>query len=89
MDAVKQRIREGTDPATAIRAALLGKGLTIKAFAAKHRLPRPSTTEALRGTRRPTTAQVKALIKELGGTAEEWQEVLWQAAKPEHIAKAS
>ncbi len=90
MDQVKANIARGTEPGTAIRGELLAtKGLTVKAFAAKHRLPRQSTVEALRGARRPTDKLLRALARELGGSKQAWATLLWEAARPEHMARAS
>jgi len=82
MDRVKKLISAGLPISDAVKAAL---GMTVTAFAEKHRLPRSITAEALNGARVATSAQLDALVAELGGTREEWRELLWLAAKPAHV----
>ena len=82
MDKVKQLMQAGATAGEAIRVAL---PMTLSALALKHGLPRSSTSEAFNGLRRATDAQVAALVAELGGTSEEWREVL-QQARLEHAA---
>jgi hypothetical protein len=81
MEKVKQMVEAGVRVGTAIRECLasLDKPLSIAAFVAKHGLPRTSTHEAYNGQRVATDAQIAALVAELGGTADEWREILRQA----------
>jgi hypothetical protein len=76
MEKVKQMVEAGVRLGTAIRECLPH---SIVAHCAKHRLPRSSTSEAYNGLRGATPAQVDALVTELGGTAEEWRELLREA----------
>ena len=90
VEAVKQSFTSGVPLDQAIRSALGLKGLTVQQFAAKHKLPYTSTTTAIRGISRVTPAQAEALAAELGGTRDEWTELLWIAWKPAHVdAKAA
>jgi plasmid maintenance system antidote protein VapI len=83
VDKVKRAVKAGVSIPVAIREAL---GMSISAFALKHRLPRSSATNHIRGHVKATPDTINALIAELGGTEEEWRHLLWQAAKPENIA---
>jgi plasmid maintenance system antidote protein VapI len=89
MEKVKQKVAAGVAIPTAISDTLKQEcGLTVEQFAAKHVLNRSTTYEAVNGSRRATDAQIAALIAELGGTADEWKELLWLAGKPD-VAQAS
>jgi plasmid maintenance system antidote protein VapI len=81
MERVKQMVEAGVRVGTAIREALaeLDTPLTMSSIAAKYSLPRSSTNEAYNGLRQATPAQVDALVAELGGTPEEWRDLLKQA----------
>lgn len=76
MEKVKQMVAVGVRLGTAIRECL---PTSIAAHCEKHGLPRSSTNEAYNGLRAATPAQVAALVVELGGTDEEWRELLKQA----------
>lgn len=80
---VKKLMAEGLDIPTAIKGAL---GMTVEAFADKYKLPRPSFSNAINGNVRATDAAIEALVTELGGTAEEWRWLLWEAGKPSQAA---
>jgi len=83
---VKKMIDAGTSIPTAIKEALAQEGLpTIDAFASKHGLIRAAVSNQVNGNVRPTDATITALIAELGGTPDEWRELLWLAAKPSSI----
>lgn len=82
MQKVKRLIDAGASIPGAIKEAL---GMPLTEFADKHALPRGTTSEVVNGGRRPTETQVQALIAELGGTPEEWRDLLWRAAKPVHV----
>ena len=79
MERVKRLIEAGSSITGAIREAL---GMPTTEFADKYRLPRSSTREVLNAGRRPTDAQLDALVEELGGTREEWRVLLWEAGRP-------
>ena len=89
MDEVKQAIARGIPVGQAIRAALLARGLTVKALAEQNGLSRPTLTDVVNSVRKPSPAQLKALQKALGGKREEWLELLWLGGRPDHMAKAS
>lgn len=76
MDKVKQMVEAGVRLGVAIRECL---PMSLAAFALKHGVPRTSTNEAINGLRAATPAQIAALMSELGGTADEWRELLKQA----------
>lgn len=86
MDKVKSLIASGARAATAIREALFSNGLTVAGFAAKYDLPETAVSNAINGNVRATDKLVAALESELGGTADEWRWLLWEAAKPEIAA---
>ena len=80
---VRQMIDAGAGIATSIKAALERNGIpSVSAFALKYRLNRASVANHLSGFTRPTDGTVNALIAELGGTANDWRELLWLAGKP-------
>lgn len=85
MEAVKESIARGTPAGLAVRAALLARGLTVRAFAIKYGLPRSVTNHAMSGKTRASEAMIAALVEELGGTPEDWRETLWLAGKPAHL----
>jgi plasmid maintenance system antidote protein VapI len=86
MDKVNSLIDGGARIPTAVKEALLP--LTLTEFADKHELPRSAVSNAINGNVRATDEMVAALIQELGGTVDDWRNLLWKAGKPES-AKAS
>lgn len=86
MDKVKSLIANGARTATAIREALFANDLTVVAFADKYELPEKAVSNSINGNVRATDKLVAALAMELGGTADEWRLLLWEAAKPEIAA---
>ena len=83
MEKVKKMVDAGTSIPTAIKDALAQQGLpTVEAFASKHGLIRAVVSNQLNANVRPSDSTIAALIAELGGTADEWRELLWLAAKP-------
>lgn len=84
MQKVKKMVEAGVRVGTAIRECL---PVNLSEFAARHGLPRSSTNEAINGVRPATPAQIEALIAELGGTHEEWSELL-RAARIAHAHAA-
>lgn len=84
MENVKKMIEAGTSIPTAIKEALMQKGFaTLSEFADKKGLVRNAVANHLNGSRRPTGDTIRALVAELGGTDDEWRELLWLAGKPE------
>lgn len=79
MDRVKHMVSAGVSIPTAIKEAL---GMPVAEFARKYDLPRASTANHVNGHVRASDETIAALSKELGGTADEWREMLWQAARP-------
>lgn len=87
MEKVKKLVEEGMSIPAAIKEALAQKGLaTVSDFAERHELNRAATSNHINGNVRPTDATVDALVAELGGTPDEWRELLWIAAKPERAS---
>lgn len=82
MDKVKALVAAGASISTAIRESL---GMSILDFSEKYGRPRAVMTAVIGGLRRPTEADLSALVSELGGTREEWAELLWQAARPTNV----
>jgi len=83
MQHVKEMVKGGTSIPAAIKDALAQKGLrSIAAFARKHSLIRATASSQINGILRATDDVVAALIAELGGTSEEWRELLWLASRP-------
>lgn len=79
MEQVKKLIAAGASITGAIKEAL---GMNVSEFAEKYQLSRATTAHHLNATMRPTEATVNALVAELGGTPDEWRELLWLAADP-------
>jgi plasmid maintenance system antidote protein VapI len=87
MEKVKKMVRAGSSIPTAIKEALSQAGCTsVAAFAEKHGLVRASVANHINGTVRATDDTIAALVEELGGTPDEWRELLWLAAKPTAIS---
>jgi plasmid maintenance system antidote protein VapI len=82
MDKVKKLVAAGASIPTAIKASL---GMTVADFAEKHGIARSSASNHISGQVKATDDTIAALIAELGGTVEEWRELLWLAAKPDHV----
>lgn len=83
MEKVKKLVRAGSSIPTAIKEALDQVGLSsVSAFAEKHQLVRASVANHINGTVRATDDTIVALVAELGGTPDEWRELLWLASKP-------
>ena len=83
MDKVKQLIAAGAPVAGAIKLAL---GMPLSEFADKYGIPRTSVANHVNSNVKPSEATIAALVSELGGTPEEWAELLWQAMRPAHLA---
>jgi hypothetical protein len=83
MDQVKKLIRAGASIPTAVKEALALNGLpSVQAFANKHDLDRSRVASHFNGGARPDEGTLSALSLELGGTVDEWRELLWLAGKP-------
>ncbi|HET8778008.1 MAG TPA: helix-turn-helix transcriptional regulator [Candidatus Limnocylindria bacterium] len=85
MDKVKALVEAGATIPAAIKTCL---GMPVGEFADKHGLPRPVVSDVINGNRRAPDAYIAALVAEIGGTPEEWRELLWQAARPSHVPAA-
>lgn len=83
MDKVKKLMAAGMSLSAAIKEAL---GMSITSFADKHRLHRSITSEVINLDRAPRLDQCAALATELGGSAFEWAELLWEHARPQQEA---
>jgi hypothetical protein len=82
MEQVKQMVDAGARIPVAVKEALLAKGLTIPTFAEKYGLSDTVVRNAITGLQRAGEKVLTALSTELGGTSDEWAELLWLAAKP-------
>ena len=83
MDKVKQLMAAGVSPSQAIKLAL---AMPLSEFADKHGVPRSSVTNSVNAIQRASDATIDALVAELGGTPNEWRELLWHAMRPAHLA---
>lgn len=83
MDKVKELMAAGLSAPDAIKHAL---GMPLGKFAEKYGIPAASVSTHVNAIVRPTDATIAALVAELGGTENEWRELLWQAMKPSHLA---
>lgn len=80
---VKKLVEAGASPSMAIKESL---GMPVSDFAAKYNLPRGSVSNHLNGSVRATDDTINALVAELGGTPDEWRELLWLASKPASLS---
>jgi plasmid maintenance system antidote protein VapI len=85
MEKVKKLIDAGASIPTAIKEAL---GMELKEFAERHEVSRAGVSNAINGTVRPTDRIIDAFIAELGGTPDEWRELLWLAGRPANTTAA-
>ena len=84
MDEVKRMVAAGVRIPAAVREALARNGLhSVSDFAKKYQLSRASAANHINGIVRATDETLGALSQELGGTPDEWAELLWLAAKPQ------
>jgi hypothetical protein len=83
MERVKKLIDAGLAIPAAIKAAL---AMPLTEFAEKYGLPHSSLVNHVNAIVRPSDDTIAALVAELGGTENEWRELLWQAMKPAHLA---
>jgi hypothetical protein len=84
---VKKAIADGVSIEDAVRGQLLGtRGMTMKAFAAKHDLRYQGVVKGIKGSERPTTQMLEACVAELGGTVEEWRDLLFPAREERKVA---
>lgn len=86
MEKVKKAVAVGVKTPNAIKDAL---DMSVSDFADKHGLNRTSVTNHINAVTRPSDETIEALVAELGGTPDEWRELLWQAARPEPTAKSA
>lgn len=86
MDKVKE-VRALVDTGRTIPEAIKRVlDMPVIAFCDKYAIPRGTGSNHLNGTVRASDATIAALVSELGGTPEEWAELLWQAMRPAHLA---
>jgi plasmid maintenance system antidote protein VapI len=83
VDKVKRLIDAGSSITGAIKESL---GQPVAEFADTHGLPRTHISAVINGARRPTSDDIAALITELGGTEDEWRQLLWEAGRPVKVA---
>jgi plasmid maintenance system antidote protein VapI len=79
VDKVKKLVRAGSSIPGAIKESL---GESIRAIALKHGRNYNNFADVVNGKRAPTDRDVAALIAELGGTEQEWKELLHEAGRP-------
>lgn len=79
MDKVRRLITAGATIPEAIKVALK---MSIAEFSLKHGRNRVSTAAVIRGALAPNAADIAALQAELGGTEQEWRELLHEAGRP-------
>jgi hypothetical protein len=60
--------------------------MPVVAFCDKYGIPRGTGSNHLNATVRASEATITALVTELGGSPEEWSELLWEAMRPAHLA---
>lgn len=83
MDKVKQLVGAGAPVAGAIKIAL---AMPLSEFADKYNIPRTSVANHVNSNVKASDATIAALVSELGGTPEDWRELLWEAMRPAHLA---
>lgn len=85
MEKVKRLIAAGASIPMAIKDSL---GMTIAAFATEYGVSPKSVANHLNGTVRASNETIDALVDHLGGTPDEWRELLWLASKPRSLVQA-
>jgi len=80
MEKVKKLVELGVSIPNAIKQAL---GIPVGEFAVRYDIPQTTASEVINGARRPSEKHLSAFISELGGTEEDWRDLLWRAGKPE------
>lgn len=83
MEQVKKLIEAGLPIPAAIKHALK---MPLTEFAEKYGLSHTAVVNHVNAIVRPSDETITALAAELGGTENEWRELLWQAMKPAHLA---
>lgn len=81
MDKVKESVAAGVPLSNAVKARLVERGSSLVKFSAKHGVERTAIGSALAGNRAPTERELRALIAEFGGTADEWRALISQAVQ--------
>lgn len=79
MDQVKRLVAAGLSLSEAIKHAL---GIQIGEMAERYDIPRPILSDVINSRRVANERELDALVAELGGTPDQWREMLWLAAKP-------
>ena len=79
MERVKKLLAAGLSLPSAIKDAL---GMSVTAFADRHTLARSVASEVINLERGPREPYCSALAAELGGSAYDWAQLLWESAKP-------
>lgn len=79
MEKVKKLVRAGSSIPGAIRECLPG---SLRQLAMKHGRNYRNLAGAMSGKKAPTDAEVAFFIAELGGTDQEWRELLHEAGRP-------
>lgn len=84
MEKVKKLLASGISLPTAIKALIEPRTLTQ--LAEDHGSNLVSMSKAINGAAAPTDKDIKALVAEFGGTADEWRLLLWEQSKPKSVA---
>lgn len=85
MKNIKRLIDAGSSITGAIKEVLSQRGLTVSAFAKNYERNPNNMISAIAGTRAPSPGDLKALMRELGGTEAEWLELLHEAGRPANV----
>jgi hypothetical protein len=78
MDKVKNLMTHGADLSDAVRIALGGRTFGVVADAQD--VNAKNLISVLNGKRVPSAAEINALVSELGGSFEEWRDLIANAA---------
>lgn len=87
MDKVKAMLAAGVSLSTAVQEALGNR--TLREVAEEQGINRSNLSAVLTGLRVATPRDLSALVAELGGTAEEWRELLINAMRERATASVN
>jgi hypothetical protein len=82
MERVKELLAAGLSFPAALKQALTEKGVSVSGLADTHGIARSVASEVINLDRFPRLTVAGAIAAELGGTAFEWQQLMWEHAKP-------
>lgn len=80
MDKVKALLAAGARLPAAIKSAL--DPMTLTEFAETHGRSLTTMSKVINGAVQPTAADLEALVKQFGGTPDEWRLLIYEQSRP-------